>query len=405
MKNLLVALLLAAPSAALAAAYAIPTQSPRDLALQQSNVATQEGAGAVMANLAALSRLEGASATAALEIVDNSTEWSDPTLGSSKTVKHPAYPPTLALAWGGQLPGGRRYGVGAGMLVGGGGSLFWPEGWAGSTRIREVDQRWFIARAGGGIEVGAGLRLGGGLVFHRITEVLKQDVNFVSSVGTAEVGLAGNGWSFAASAEYDVPNLPLTLGVDYRHQAKFTLKGDAHFEGVPPAYQPLLQDQGAKQETAVPNELFVGLAWKVHPGVRLTGAWSHERWIVYKEDKFVGDKGFTVDVPRNYKNGWVYRLGLEDEHPAWAPPLTLRVGAQRSISNPPTDTLSPTLSDASSWGFSGGAGWQLLPSLRVDAAYMLALLDDITATGNDALPGTYKTKVNFFTFGLTWSPK
>jgi long-chain fatty acid transport protein len=194
----------------------------------------------------------------------------------------------------------------------------------------------------------------------------------------------------------------LTFGADYRHKADFKLEGKAHFTDVPPAYQPQLQDQGAKQDTSVPNELFLGAAWTIRPGLRLTGAWSHERWIVYKEDKFVGDKGFTVNVPRNYKNGWVYRLGLEQERPSWAPPLSLRVGLQRSISNPPTDTLSPTLSDASSWGFAAGAGWQLTPSLSVDAGYMFALLDDIKATGSDAFPGTYKTKVHFLAAGLTW---
>jgi long-subunit fatty acid transport protein len=398
----LVALALLSPSAALAAAYAIPTQSPRDLALQQSAVAAQEGPGAVMGNIAALARQDGLSATAALQVIDNRTDWSDPILGSEKTLKHPVYPPTVALAWGGPLGNGMRYGLGAGFVVAGGGSMFWPEAWAGSTRIVEVDQRWFQGRAGAALQLAPWVRMGAGLVFYRVTEILRQDVNFISTVGSAEVGLAGNGYSFAASAEVDLPGLPLTFGLDYRHKGDLTLEGEAHFQNVPPAYQVTLQDQGAKQATSVPNELFLGAAWRISPGLRLTGAWSHERWVVYKEDRFVGDRGFTVTVPRNYRNGWVYRLGLEQEAPTWAPPLSLRVGVQRSISNPPTDTVSPTLPDASSWGLAAGAGWRVTPSLAVDAGYMLALLEDITATGNDAFPGTYRTKVHFFAVGLTW---
>jgi long-chain fatty acid transport protein len=398
----LVATLLLAPATALAGAYAIPTQSPRDLALQQSATAEQHGPEAVMNNLAALAGQEGVSIAAAVQMIDNVTDWSDPTLGSESTLTHPVYPPTAALAWGGKLGNGMPYGLGAGFVVGGGGSMFWPESWAGSTRIQEVDQRFFHARGGGAIGLGKGFKLGAAVVFYRITETLSQEVNFVSSTGMAEVGLAGNGWSWAASAEWQVPGIPLKLGVDYRHQGDLTLEGSAHFTDVPPPYQTVLQDQGATQKTTVPSEFFVGASWTFAPGLRLMGAYSFENWSVYQSDTFVGDKGFTVTVPRDYNDAWVYRLGSEWENPSWAKPLSLRLGIQRSVSEQPTDTISPSLSDASSWGFSAGAGWQITPSFRVDAAYMLALLDEVTATGSEAFPGTYSTTVHFLALGVTW---
>ena len=397
----LVATLLLVPATALAGAYAIPTQSPRDLALSQSAVAEQNGPEAVMGNLGALAGQEGFSATAAIELIANKTDWSDPSLGSASTVYHPTYPPTAALAWGGKFSGGMAYGLGAGMRVSGGGSLFWPDNWAGSTRIQNVDQRFFEARFGGGLEVAKGLKLGAALVFYRITETLSQQVKLGGSTGSAEVGLSGNGWSFAASGEWQLPGIPVKIGVDYRNQGNLTLDGSAHFTDILPPYQTLLQDQNATQKTTVPTEFYVGASWAIQPGLHLMGAYSFEKWSVYKEDTFIGDEGFTVTVPRNYNNAWVYRVGLEEDRPTWAPQLALRIGVQRSISDQPSDTLSPSLSDASSWGFSAGAGWQISKSFRVDGAYMLALLDKVTASG-DAFPGSYTTTVHFLTIGLTW---
>jgi long-chain fatty acid transport protein len=400
--RLLLASVLLWPSAALAAGYSLPTQNPRDLALAQAAVAAQEGPAAVLANLAALAGPQGLAVFGAGQLIDNRTRWTDPTLGSSRTKDHPAWPPSLALSYGGMLPGERPYGVGLGLLLMGGGSMFWPEGWAGATRIAYVDQRSFQARGGGAVEVAKGLRLGAAAVFYRMTEELVQDVNYLSSVGRAQVGLAGNAWAYALSAQLDAPFAPVSLGVDYRHKGNMTLKGKAHFTGVPPAYQPSLQDQGARQDTTVPNELYLGLAWRVTPRLAVMGAWSLERWVVYGEDRFVGDKGFTVTVPRDYRNGWVWRAGAEYQAPAWAPALALRAGIQRSISDQPSATLSPTLSDASSWGFCLGAGYQLTPGLRADLGYMLAILDRVTASGLEAFPGSYTTTAHFLSVGVTW---
>jgi long-subunit fatty acid transport protein len=82
----------------------------------------------------------------------------------------------------------------------------------------------------------------------------------------------------------------------------------------------------------------------------------------------------------------------------------LRAGLQRSISEQPLDTVSPTLTDGDSTALSIGAGFNFTKSLRLDVGYQYAFFDSVTATGADAFPGTYKTHVNIVSGGVTWTP-
>ena len=129
-------------------------------------------------------------------------------------------------------------------------------------------------------------------------------------------------------------------------------------------------------------------------------SWNLERWIVYKQDQFIGTDGFSVTVPRDYHNAYVFRLGVEWRD-ALVKSLTIRAGALRSISPQPTDTISPSLTDGNSWAFSLGVGYEFVPQFRVDLGYQHAIFDDVTATGIEAFPGTYKTNVDIFSLGLS----
>ena len=400
MRKLIAATLLW-PAAALAGGYAISNENARDLALSQSAVAAQHGPEAVVMNTAALAGQTGLAVSGSVEMLANKTAWSAPGQGSVETRDHVNFPPALSVAWGGKL-GSMPYGVGAGFLVPGGGSLFWPDGWQGAQRIQSVDLRLYAMRAGAALEPIPGVKLGAALVYYRITEELVQQIDYVGTSGNATLGLSGGAPSFSLSAELRAPGIPLKLGIDYRHKGDLKLTGKAHFENVPPSFQPLLQDQGATESVTVPNELFVGLALQASDSLELMASWNLERWSVYKADTFVGDKGFSVSVPRDYKDAYVIRVGAEYGRSAALPGWTLRVGGLRSISDQPTDTISPTLSDASSWAASAGVGYDLGRGLRADLGYQYAWFDRVTATGVEAFPGSYKTTAHLLSVGLAW---
>ena len=117
---------------------------------------------------------------------------------------------------------------------------------------------------------------------------------------------------------------------------------------------------------------------------------------------YVGDKGLVINVPRNYRNAWVFRVGGEYVKPAFLPPLTLRAGILRSVSKQPSDTISPSLTDGNSWAVSVGAGYDLIPNLRADIAYQVAVFDKATASGPDAFPGSYDTHVHLVSLGVNY---
>jgi long-chain fatty acid transport protein len=120
---------------------------------------------------------------------------------------------------------------------------------------------------------------------------------------------------------------------------------------------------------------------------------------VYKDDTFVGDKGTTITVPRDYDNGHTFRLGAEYET---TPQLTLRAGILRDLSGFKTYTYSPTLPDGNSWAGALGAAWKFTPDLAIAATVFYAKIDEVQTTGSTALPGIYNTDVVILSAGLTW---
>jgi long-subunit fatty acid transport protein len=399
----LLAVTLLWPALTLAGGFATPNPDARSLALAQSGVADQTGPEAVSSNMAGLAGQRGFAFAASLQVIDNRTSWSDPALGSASTAFHPSYPPLLAASYGSSLPNGMAWGVGAGFFAYGGGSLFWPDGWPGQLHVETVSQQVVMVRAGAALEPLKGIKLGVGGVYFRATEKLTQAMDFAGVIGQAEVGAAGGATGFSLSLEAAVPGVPLKLGADYRSQGDLTLDGRAHFSGVPPSFQTQkLVDQGATTRVVVPAELNLALAWQATPHLEVLVCFTWEAWHVYDSDAFIGDKGFSVTVARNYNDAYDYRLGVEYAGDPALKGWSLRAGLFRSVSEQPSDTLSPSLSDASSWNGALGAGYLLTEGLRADLAYQYSRFDSVTASGVNALPGTYRTRANLVSVGLNW---
>jgi long-subunit fatty acid transport protein len=395
-------ILMIAPVAARAAGYAIPNEHARELALSQATVAAQNGPEAVYQNVAALAGQQGLAFSGSVEMLINDTNWSDPALGNASLRPHANFPPAAAIAWGNVMPNGVPFGVGFGFNVPGGGSLPWPTDWQGAPRIQFVQQRVYLLQLGGGVEPIKGVKIGASIINYRATEKLDQQINYLDHQALATLGLSGNALSFGLAGEFRLPWIPLTIGVDYRHKGDLRLTGNAHFENVPPSLATVLQDQAARERLIAPNEFFAGLAYDVLPNLKAMFAYSLERWIVYTDDTYYGDKGLVLSVPRNYRNGYVFRLGAEYTKVPGVENLTLRLGGLRSISPQRTDFISPTLTDGNSWAISGGLGYQVIPSLRIDVGYQHAFFDTVTATGVEAFPGSYDTTANLVAVGLTF---
>ena len=399
----LIAIVTLLPAAARAGGYAVPNVNPRDLALAGSGVAAQQDAAAVHANPAALAGLPaGLSLSLAGSVLDNRTTWSDPSgVQPSTTMKlHPAVPPAVYAAWGGRW-GERGYGVGVGMTVPYGGNVYWKSDSPVRFDAISVNRRVYATYLNGGLDVVPRLRMGGGVIYYRTTEELKQAVSFVQYESTAQLGAAGGQLSFQLAAEAQpFAGVPLEIGIDYKHQAVQKLTGRAHYDNPPPSLAPGALDQDATHYLTVPNTLNVGLAYRVVPALLLTATWTLDRWEVYRSDTIIGSAGATIVVPRDYGNGYVYRVGGEyDLAPRWK----VRAGVLRDISPTPRDRYSPSIPDADVWAGALGASFAATPSLAIHAAYFYARYDKVTSEGSAVLPGTYDTHAQVASLGLTWT--
>jgi long-chain fatty acid transport protein len=396
------------PSLALANGYDVPSVTPRDLALVESGTAAQYDAGATYANPAALSRVRGLSLNVAGSFLDLKTQWSAPS-GSSmagspdaSTKFRPVPPVALYAAYGFDLSG-HGVGVGLGMNVPGGGNVFWNDDWSGRGRIITVDRKVYGFYLTGGVEVLPGLRAGGGLVYYYTTEYLKIGIQpFPDAYG--ELATKGGAPSYDLSLEWTprIPALPVTFALDYKHKATQNLTGSGNFV-VPDSMlttTPPPVDQSVSHQLTYPNVLNVGVAYRPPvKGLQLTGVFTLTRYKVYDSDLFLGSKGTTINVPRNYDNGQTYRVGAEYDYDAR---LTLRCGLLRDLSGLRTDTYSPTLPDGNTWAGAVGAAYKVTPDLSVAGAFFYALLDQVKTSGTSVMPGLYDTSVYIVSLGLAW---
>jgi long-chain fatty acid transport protein len=396
---LLALLAVLSPAPALANGYDVPNVGPRDLSLAGSAGAAQVDAGAVYANPAALARLPGLSLALGGSVLMLETKWNDVanTL-STKTKVKPVPPVALFGSYGFELFG-QRAGIGAGVTVPGGGNVFYPDDWPGRGRIITVDRKIYAGLLNAGIELTEGIRVGGGVVYYYGTEYLKQGIQpFPDAFG--ELSTRGGGTSFQLALEIGpFGDVPLQVGVDFKYQGKMKLRGDGRFQ-VPPALQAAVQDQGVKHDLTYPSQLHVALAYRLVPSLQVLTDFSYAFYNVYTEDRFTGDKGVTILVPRGYGDGQTYRLGLEWDATR---SFTLRVGGLRDISGQRLDLFSPSLPDGNVWAATGGIGLRLSSSLALNAGFFYAWFDEVKPTGTEVLLGTFKTNVWIASAGISWN--
>lgn len=399
------ALALLVPSLALASGYEVINVNPRDLALSSSAVAVQRDAAATFSNPAALSKLRGFNLSLAGSILSLTTEWTAPddggasgVTGTATTNFAPTPPVALFAAYGTEV-GGRGLGVGFGIGTPGGGQMKWDEDWQGRGRIITNERRIIGAYLNAGYELSPYLRLGGGAVYYYGIQYLKQGIEpFPDAYG--ELSTKGGGLTFQVAMEAQLTPT-LSLGVDYKHKATISMKGDGHFQIPPSLASGATQDQGVEQDLAFPNTVAVGIGWRVMKPLLFTLQFSFSRFVEYTDDTFVGDAGLTLVVPRDYGNGRVIRGGLEWEA---TDALTLRVGAMRDVSGLSTDHLSPTLPDSNTTAVTAGLSFNVTPALGLHAAFFYGDRDKQTATGTTAFPGSYKTEILIASAGVTWTP-
>jgi long-chain fatty acid transport protein len=264
------------------------------------------------------------------------------------------------------------------------------------------------------------------------TEELTQAANpqFPEIIGT--INDHGGGVSFDVSAELEpVTSIPLTIGVDYKHEAKQAMTGEVSNTNTTPALLatvPVLADQNITHDLTFPSVLNVGVSYEPIADLLLSVAWTWTGYSVYQDDLYLGENHnqpivaggeeyeAIAEVPRDYGNGNTFRLGVEWDA---TPRLALRAGVARDLSGMPTadnasvlinTTASPTLPDSHSWTGTVGVAYQLLAGLSLQAAFLYMRMDEKLSPGSEATPqadpypGVYNARALIGAIGVSWTP-
>lgn len=398
--GVLLALLCAAfPADASAAGFAVAEQGAAALGVGGAATAREDLPDAGFYNPAAAPA--GVRATLGASAIWPALRHTDPaTQTRTNAEAHAATPPFVHLGWIGDF-GQHRFGGIVSGLVPFGAGLAWPETWMGRFEVTAIELQVFEAAATAvyGVALSEQFEVGGSgsLRAMRSTVTLHRRLDAIDS--EPSVMLGGEAQSLGGAAALWGRLGQVRGGLTYRSAARLDFEGAADFREVPPELSGAAHDQEVTTSVSLPERVAVGAAWD--PG---WGAFSVDveyfnwsRFETFGID-FADEGTPDVEEPRNWRSTVAVRGGYE--HRLLGRALALRAGLAFDPTPSPTDTLSPTLPDASRVVATLGAGYLFDFGMRIDVALANVALLETTATGDDVFPGTYGGGARIVSLGI-----
>lgn len=345
--------------------------------------------------------------TVGVSLIFPNIEHVDPDSGETTSAEGGAEtPPYVHLGWIADF-GRHRAGLIAVGHVPFGAGLHWPGDWTGRFDVTAIELQVFEVSANAvyGLDLTDDLSLGvsASLRALRSTVELSRQIDAVESEASVRLGGVANAFSGGAAAHARWRDL--CVGLNFRAAATMDFTGAAHFEDVPPELSGAAHDQAVSTSVTLPRRLAVGGAYDLGFGTPSVEA----EWFGWSSFQtfgidFADEETPDVEEPRNWHDTVTLRAGYEHRLPML--PLSLRGGVAFDPTPSPTDTLSPTLPDASRIVGTIGAGYHFDFGLRIDAAFAHIALLGAEATGEDAFPAIYGGSAEVLSFGVAYqSPR
>jgi len=206
----------------------------------------------------------------------------------------------------------------------------------------------------------------------------------------------------------------LRFGGRYMTRVKLDYDGDAVFTQVPtrlaiPANNPLgvpggtpldlvlqgaglfadggpLSNQTAETGITMPDQLVLGVAYRVTPKLQVLADWQWVNWSEFDEVVIDFSNPATPDAVRieNYEDTNGFRFGADYQvDRRW----TLRGGYLFHESAAPEATVTPLLPEANRDELTAGVGWRVNDLLEFNVAYQIIWQDDRRGRVRDEPPG------------------
>ena len=168
--------------------------------------------------------------------------------------------------------------------------------------------------------------------------------------------------------------------------------------------------QTVEAEIPMPAQLVVGANLRLRPGLHVMADVQWTNWAAFENLPLTLGVIGPDTMYEGYKNSLGYRAAVEY---AVNPKLTVRGGFLTHAAAAPDVTVTPLLPEAGRVEGVIGAGYQLSPGIRVDAAYQIIKQSDRRGRVVDYTPGVtdpatvnsgvYKFSANLFGVGFSFA--
>jgi long-chain fatty acid transport protein len=395
-----------------AGGYRVATQGQKALAMGHAGVAMSDSAETVFFNPGAITQLEAnADFTGGLTLLDGETQYQQQATLVEAETDNPLGTPINAYY-------ARKYSDkvswGLGIYTPFGNKVKWPTDWAGSHLVNEIELQSIFIQPTIAYQINDSTSIGfgpnliiGAVEFNRnLSTSLTNADGDRSNVTIKEDNVTDIGFSLGLLHKF---NQQTSLGVSYRSEVILEARGgDATFDNIPTALQPIFTDTKFDADLPLPAELTVGIAHRFSDQLTLAFDINRTFWDVYEELVVEFDNNVPTSVnPRNYEDANIYRIGLQYQYDdKW----TLRGGIYFDESPVPDGSFAPETPRNDSIGYTAGFTYRYSQNLELDFSLLILTFDetdnsyDFYEEGGVTIPfsGTYDSAANSIGFGLSY---
>jgi long-chain fatty acid transport protein len=293
--------------------------------------------------------------------------------------------------------------VGLGVFTPYGLGTRWPAGWDGKYYAVNTQIQTFYINPSIAYKINDQLSVGIGVSYIYGSVDLSQ--NFAKQVSsttwvTGSMAMSGtaNTWGFNAGIFYR-PIEKLSIGASVRTLSRLDFSGDVTYSDIlPTAYAAAFKNGTGSATLPLPANVYVGAAYELTNDLKIEADLQFVGWSAYNTLTMSLPTG-TVSSVKNWDDAFMGHVGAEYKlNTDW----TLRGGLIYDITPQPKSTTEPMMPDADRFDISVGGGYKINDNLYIDAAYMIALFSEKTAT-YAALPGTYNSMAHVVSINVGYS--
>ncbi|MDT0643329.1 outer membrane protein transport protein [Zunongwangia sp. F363] len=387
-----------------AGGYRVSLQGQRSLAMGHTGVALVNNAELAFFNPAGLVYLENKiNAAVGVSAVFSDVTWQNEEFGQMAQTDSPVGTPFYAYF---SYKANDWLSLGLSAYTPYGSSVEWPEDWAGSHLVNNIDLQAIYIQPLASVKISDKLSIGGGPIF--VTGAVNFNRNLSRNLTNIEgersnvtVDASGvNAWGWSLGGMYS-PTENLRFGVNYRSEVILEAEnGDADFQNVPNSPQTPFEDTQFDASLPMPAELTVGASY--HFLDKWTVAFDYNRtyWGVYEslDIDFANPDIPDSYNPRNYEDASIYRFGLQY---VANETFTLRAGYYFDESPVQSGYFAPETPRNDSNNFTGGLSVKINDMFAIDASFLYSRFKEIDESYNHYAEGEGEARVEV-PFGGTY---